>query len=192
MSTNRPSAVPRLLTGIQSGDHASFEQLLPIVYDELREIAARQMQGEAKGNSLQPTALVHEAYLKLVDQTGVDWRGRTHFVAVAAQAMRRILVDHARHRRALKRGGAQERITLDERLAAEWESDEDLLTLEAALEELSELDPRQARIVELRFFGGLQVAEVAEALGMSKRSVEREWTMIRAWLRRALGKGGAE
>jgi RNA polymerase sigma factor (TIGR02999 family) len=136
--------------------------------------------------------LVHEAYLKLVDQSRVDWKGRTHFVAVASQAMRRILVDHARHRQALKRGGAFRRITLDEGLAAEWQSDQDLLSLESALEKLSKLDQRQSQIVELRFFGGLQIDEVAEALGMSKRSVEREWTMTRAWLRRELGEGSAE
>ena len=190
MNADDSQVVPRLLTGIQSGDRVSAERLLPIVYDQLRDIAARQMRGEAENNTLQPTALVHEAYLKLVDQSRVDWKGRTHFVAVAAQAMRRILVDHARHRQALKRGGAFRRITLDERLAAEWQSDQDLLSLECALEKLSQLDQRQAQIVELRFFGGLQIDEVAEALGISKRSVEREWTMTRAWLRRESAKAG--
>jgi RNA polymerase sigma factor (TIGR02999 family) len=192
MNADDSQVVPRLLTGIQSGDRISAERLLPIVYGQLREIAARQMRGEAENNTLQPTALVHEAYLKLVDQSRVDWKGRTHFVAVAAQAMRRILVDHARNRQALKRGGAFQRITLDERLAAEWQSDQDLLSLECALEKLSKLDPRQAQIVELRFFGGLPLDKVAEALGMSKRSVEREWTMIRAWLRRELSEGRIE
>ncbi len=192
MNTDDSQVVPRLLTGIQSGDRVSAEQLLPIVYDQLRDIAARQMRGEAENNTLQPTALVHEAYLKLVDQSRVNWKGRTHFVAVAAQAMRRILVDHARHRQALKRGGAFQRITLDERLAVEWQSDQDLLSLECALEKLSQLDQRQAQIVEMRFFGGLQIDEVAEALGMSKRSVEREWMMIRAWLRRELSESRSE
>jgi RNA polymerase sigma factor (TIGR02999 family) len=192
MNTDDSQVVPRLLTGIQSGDRVSAERLLPIVYDQLRDIAAQQMRGEAENNTLQPTALVHEAYLKLVDQSRVDWKGRTHFVAVAAQAMRRILVDHARHRQALKRGGAFQRITLDERLASEWQTDQDLLSLECALEKLSQLDQCQAQIVELRFFGGLQIDEVAEALGMSKRSVEREWTMIRAWLRRELSEGRSE
>lgn len=192
MNADDSQVVPRLLTGIQSGDRVSAERLLPIVYDQLRDIAARQMRGEAENITLQPTALVHEAYLKLVDQSRVDWKGRTHFVAVAAQAMRRILVDHARHRQALKRGGAFQRISLDERLAAEWQSDQDLLSLECALEKLSQLDQRQAQIVELRFFGGLQIDEVAEALGISKRSVEREWTMIRAWLRRELSEGRSE
>jgi RNA polymerase sigma factor (TIGR02999 family) len=192
MNADDSQAVPRLLTGIQSGDRVSAERLLPIVYEELRDIAARQMRSEAEDNTLQPTALVHEAYLKLVDQSRVDWKGRTHFVAVAAQAMRRILVDHARHRQALKRGGALRRITLDETLAAEWQADQDLLSLECALEKLSKLDQRQAQIVELRFFGGLQIDEVAEALGMSKRSVEREWTMIRAWLRRELSESRTE
>ena len=192
MNADDSQVVPRLLTGIQSGDRVSAERLLPIVYDQLRDIAARQMRGEANNATLQPTALVHEAYLKLVDQSHADWKGRTHFVAVAAQAMRRILVDHARHRHALKRGGAFQRITLDEGLGAEWHSDQDLLSLEAALDKLARLDPRQAQIVELRFFGGLQIDEVAEALGMSKRSVEREWTMIRAWLRRELSESKTE
>ena len=192
MNADDSQVVPRLLTGIQSGDRVSAERLLPIVYAQLRDIAARQMRGEAANNTLQPTALVHEAYLKLVDQSRVDWKGRTHFVAVAAQAMRRILVDHARNRQALKRGGVFQRITLDESLAADWQSDQDLLSLECALEKLSKLDQRQAQIVELRFFGGLPLDEVAEALGMSKRSVEREWTMIRAWLRRELSEGRSE
>ena len=192
MNADDSQVVPRLLTGIRSGDRVSAERLLPIVYDQLRDIAARQMRGEAENNTLQPTALVHEAYLKLVDQSRVDWKGRTHFVAVAAQAMRRILVDHARHRQALKRGGEFRRITLDERLAAEWQTDQDVLSLDCALEKLAQLDRGQARIVELRFFGGLQIDEVAEALGMSKRSVEREWTMIRAWLRRELSEGRSQ
>ena len=192
MNADDSQVVPRLLTGIQSGDRVSAARLLPIVYAQLRDIAARQMRGEAANNTLQPTALVHEAYLKLVDQSRVNWKGRTHFVAVAAQAMRRILVDHARNRQALKRGGAFQRITLDPRLAADWQSDQDLLSLECALEKLSKLDQRQAQIVELRFFGGLPLDEVAEALGMSKRSVEREWTMIRAWLRRELSEGRSE
>lgn len=192
MNADDSQVVPRLLTGIRSGDRVSAERLLPIVYDQLRDIAARQMRGEAENNTLQPTALVHEAYLKLVDQSRVDWKGRTHFVAVAAQAMRRILVDHARHRQALKRGGEFRRITLDEGLAAEWQTDQDVLSLDCALEKLAQLDQGQARIVELRFFGGLQIDEVAEALGMSKRSVEREWTMIRAWLRRELSEGRSQ
>jgi len=130
--------------------------------------------------------LVNEAYLKLINQQDVDWKGRTHFFAVGAQAMRRILVDHARQRQAAKRGGGRHRIELDEGLVVDSQHDEDLLALEDAMTKLAELDPRQARMVELRFFGGLKVDEVAEVLKMSKRSVEREWTMVRAWLRREL------
>lgn len=188
METSPPSQITRVLEELQRGDPSAAERLWRAVYDEFRKLASRYLERERKDHTLQPTALVHEAYLKLVDQTKVDWRGRTHFFAVGAQAMRRILVDHARRRRAAKRGGGRQRITLDEGLVAESRRDEDLLALEDALVKLTQLDPRQARIVELRFFGGLTVAEVAEVLGISKRSVEREWTMVRAWLRRELSE----
>ncbi len=186
MGTSQPSQVTRLLEDLQRGDPLAAEQLWRAVYDEFRRLAAGYLDRERKNHTLQPTALVHEAYLKLVDQDRADWSGRTHFYAVGAQAMRRILVDHARKHQAAKRGGGRPRITLDEGLVAESRRDEDLLALEDALVRLNELDPQQAKIVELRFFGGLTVAEVAEVLGMSKRSVEREWTMVRAWLRREL------
>jgi RNA polymerase sigma factor (TIGR02999 family) len=141
---------------------------------------------ERKSHTLQPTALVHEAYLKLVGHTRVDWQGRAHFLAFAAQAMRQILVDHARRHRAEKRGGDRHRITLDDNLVVESSRNVDLLALEDALTKLTKLDPRQAQMIELRFFGGLSIAEVAKVMGISKRSVEREWTMVRAWLRREL------
>ena len=144
------------------------------------------LEPERKNHTLQPTALVHEAYFKLVDQTRVDWRGRTHFLAIAAQAMRRILVDHARRRGAAKRGGKWHRIALDDNRVIESNRDEDVLALEDALTKLKELDPRQAQMIELRFFGGLSIAEVAKVMEISKRSVEREWTMVRAWLRQEL------
>ena len=133
--------------------------------------------------------MVDEVYLKLVGQTRVDWHGRAHFLAIAAQAMREILVDHARRHRAAKRGGNRHRIALDDNLAVESRREVDLLALEDALTRLAKLDPRQAKMIELRFFGGLSVAEVAKVMEMPKRSVEREWTMVRAWLRRELGKG---
>ncbi len=164
------------------------DELLPIVYDDLHALAKKYLRSERAGHTLQPTALVHEAYMKLVDQSRVAWQGRTHFFAVGAQAMRRILVDHARRRRAAKRGGGQPRITVDEQLLAAGRRDEDLLQLEAALQKLAALDPQQARMVELRFFGGLSVAQAATALGVSKRTAEREWNMVRSWLRRQLSE----
>ena len=188
MQSEQLAQITKILRDVRNGDRSAWDRLLPVVYDELRDLAARYMQRERKDHTLQPTALVHEAYLKLVDQTRVDWQGRAHFFAVAAQAMRRILIDHARQNRAAKRGGGRERIVLDEKLVAGSRQEEDLLALEDALVKLAKLDPRQARIVELRFFGGLSVAEVAEVEGTSKRSVEREWTMVRSWLRRELSE----
>jgi RNA polymerase sigma factor (TIGR02999 family) len=146
------------------------------------------LQRERKNHTLQPTALVHEAYLKLVGQTRVDWQGRAHFLAIAAHAMRQILVDHARRHRAAKRGGNRHCIALDDNLVIESHRNVDLLAIEDALAKLTKLDPRQAQMIELRFFGGLSITDVAKVMGMSKRSVEREWTMIRAWLRRELGR----
>jgi RNA polymerase sigma-70 factor (ECF subfamily) len=188
MTSNQTSRVTQILGEIKAGDRSALEKLLPLVYDELRELAASHLKRERKNHTLQPTALVHEAYLKLMDQSRVDWQGRTHFFAVGAQAMRRILVDHARHRRAAKRGGGRLRITFDEELIAGPQQDEDILAVDDALVKLTRLDPQHGRMVELRFFGGLTVAEVAESLEMSKRSVEREWTMVRAWLRRELSE----
>ncbi len=174
---------------ICSPDHdvdAAAEQLLPLVYDEFRELAAAYLRHERSGHTLQPTALVHEAYMKLVDQTRVDWKGRTHFFAVGAQIMRRILVDHARKREAVKRGGGRLRIALDDERVGSAQEDEDVLALEDALERLETMSPRQAKMLELRFYSGMSFAEIAAALEVSKRTVEREWTMVRAWLRREL------
>ena len=188
MASSRPLR-EKDASGQRTGaDHAAMDHLVPAVYDELRGLAGRYLQNERNDHTLQPTALVHEAYLKLVDQTRADLQGRTHFFALAAGAMRRILVDHARKHRAQKRGGDQHRITLDEGLVADSRRQEDVLALEEALVKLAQLDPRQARMVEQRFFGGLSVAETAIVLGMSKRSAEREWTMIRSWLRRELAE----
>ena len=188
MESNRSSRITHLLETFEPGDRHAEEQLFADVYTELRAIAARYLRRERTNHTLQPTALVHEAYLKLVGQTRVDWQGRAHFLAFAAQAMRQILVDHARRHRAAKRGGKRHRIVLDDNLVVEVNRDVDLLALEDALTKLTKLDPRQAQMIELRFFGGLSIAEVAKVMGMSKRSVEREWTMVRAWLRRELGR----
>ncbi|MGH7134241.1 MAG: ECF-type sigma factor [Pirellulales bacterium] len=164
------------------------DALVPLVYDELRRLAAHYLRRESPGVTLQPTALVHEAFLKLSEQRRVDWQGRTHVLAIGAQAMRRILVDHAKRKRRGKRGGGLKRIALDETAAISPQRDEDLLAVDEALEKLARIDERQATIVELRFFGGMTVEEVAEALGVSKRTVENEWTMVRAWLRRELAQ----
>ncbi len=172
---------------------ASAQELLPLVYDELRRLARKRLAGENRGHTLQPTALVHEAYLKLVDQSRVDWRGRTHFFAVAAMTMRRLLIDHARARGRAKRGGEWRRVTLAHPLVAGQPEGLDLervLSLDAALEKLAALDSRQARIVEMRFFAGLTVAEAAEVLGVSKRTVEGDWMHARSWLRREMSGGG--
>ncbi len=187
MPDDHTSQITEILSAA-AGKSPPADKLLPIVYDDLRALAEKYLRGEPSGHTLQPTALVHEAYMKLVDQTRVDWQGRTHFFAVGAQAMRRILVDHARRRRAVKRGGDRQRITVDEQLLAAGRRDEDLLELDEALERLAELDSQQAKMVEMRFFGGLDVAETATALGMSKRTAEREWTMVRSWLRRELAE----
>jgi RNA polymerase sigma-70 factor, ECF subfamily len=176
----------QILEQIKGGDKRAADQLLPLVYDEFRALARHYLNQERPNHTLQPTALVNEAYMKLVDQTRVDWQGRSHFFAVAAQAMRRILVDHARAHQRDKRGGGRARVTLDESVALSPEKDQDVLALDEALEKLAQLDARQAKVVELRFFGGLSVEEVAEALGVSKRTVEGDWTFARAWLAREL------
>jgi RNA polymerase sigma-70 factor, ECF subfamily len=191
MKSSQSTRVTQLLEKFEPGDRHAGEQLFADVYTELRVLAARYLRRERKNHTLQPTALVHEAYLKIVGQKPVDWQGRPHFLAFAAQAMRQILVDHARRHSATKRGGDRHFIALDDNLAIEStiESNRnvDLLALEDAMTKLEKLDPRQAQMIELRFFGGLSVEEVAKVMGMSKRSVEREWTMVRAWLRRELG-----
>jgi len=186
MKSSRSSRVTQLLDKFEPGDRPAGEQLFADVYSELRALAARYLHRERKGHTLQPTALVHEVYLKLVGQPRVDWQGRAHFLAIAARAMRQILVDHARRHRAAKRDGTRHRITLDDNLVIESDRNVDLLMLEDALTKLTKLDARQAQMIELRFFGGLSIAEVAKVMAISKRSVEREWSMVRAWLRREL------
>jgi RNA polymerase sigma-70 factor, ECF subfamily len=188
-----PSSVPdrrevaRLLEQMSAGDHSAADRLIPLVYDELRARARRYLRGQG-GTSLQPTALVHEAYLRLVDAPA-DWNGRTHFYAVAAIAMRQIILDHVRHHGREKRGGNLRRVTLHESVARGAEPDVDLLALGQALERLAELDERQARIIELRVFAGMTAEEVAEVLDISRRSVQRDWTFAMAWLRAELDEG---
>lgn len=182
-----PSAqATQFVNEMADGDRQAAERLLPLVYDEFRELAGDYLRRETKAHTLQPTALVHEAYLRLIDQTRVNWQGRTHFFAVGAQAMRRVLVDHARARQRDKRGGGWQRISLDEQLTVSPAHDADLLAVDEAIEKLARIDSRQAQIVELRFFGGLTVAEVADVLGLSKRTIESEWKVIRAFLRKEL------
>jgi RNA polymerase sigma-70 factor (ECF subfamily) len=179
---DEPGDVTRLLHELTAGREGAIDDLMPLVYDELRRIAASHMRREGEGHTLQPTALVNEAYLKLVGQTRAHWDGRTHFLCVASSAMRRILVDHARGRLRQKRGAELQRVDIDDVLEQAAASDADVLELHEALERLAALDERQARVVELRFFGGLSVDEVAEALGVSRRTVEGEWTHAKAWL----------
>src|SRR5262245_23806075 len=181
--------VTRLLIAWNEGDQAAVERLMPLVYAELRRIAERQFRRERAGHTLQPTAVVHEAYFRLVDQTRVTWKNRGHFFAIAAQAMRRILIDHARGREAAKRGGKEIQVSLDVGIASpEPVEDVDLLALDEALVRLKTLDDAQARIVELRFFGGLSIEETAEAMETSPSSVKREFRSARAWLFRELGR----
>jgi RNA polymerase sigma factor (TIGR02999 family) len=180
------SEVTHLLREWSAGREEARDQLLGLVYDPLRLIAERHLESERRGHTLQPTALVHELYLRLVDQRRVDWNDRTHFFAVAAKVMRRILVDHARRRVSEKRGGGVAPLTIDAAHDVAVEENLDVVALDVALETLERIYPQQGRIVELRFYGGLTIDETAEALGISAATVSREWTMARAWLRRAL------
>jgi RNA polymerase sigma factor (TIGR02999 family) len=167
-------------------DRQSVDTLLPIVYQELRRLAASYLRRERPGQTLQPTALVHEAYLRLLKDKPDRWKNRAHFCAIAAHSMRQILIERARARGAQKRGGAQPRVTLDEALVAGGDRAIDLVALDEALERLAAIDPEQARLVELRFFGGLTVEETAEAMDISPATVKRHWTVARAWLAREL------
>lgn len=175
------------LTRLSHGDHAAAGDLMPLVYDELRRIAAVHLGRERANHTLQPTALANEAYLKLVDQSRAQWKDRAHFLAVAAEAIRRILIDHARTHRAAKRGAGAAKLTLS--FASDVPgptTDADLLALEDALEKLTQLSPRQAKVVELRFFAGLDVEQTAEALEVSPRTVKGDWRVARAWLQQEL------
>lgn len=184
MDEDAAGEVTRLLRAVADGDHSAEDRLIPLVYGELRRLAGRYMRGEAPGHTLQATALVHEAYLRLVRSSVSDWQNRSHFFAVAATIMRRILVDSARARRADKRGGPHEwrAETLQEPASLLIHDAERVLAIDSALERLAALDGRQCKIVELRYFAGMTVEEVAHALDISPRTVKREWQLARAWL----------
>ena len=174
--------VTQLLIQLTGGDRAVLEDLLPVVYDELRRLAASYLRRERPGHTLQPTALVHEAYMRLVDQTQVNWQNRAQFFGVAAQMMRRILVDHARQHNAEKRGHDFQKLSLDENIDKAVERSSELILLDDALQELAAVDEQKSRIVELRYFGGLTVEETAEVLGVTPITIKRHWRMAKAWL----------
>jgi len=177
-----PGDVTFLLNKLADGDQEAGAKLVPLVYNELRRLAARCLQRERENHTLQATALVHEAYIKLTAQRSARWQNRAQFFALAAQAMRRILVDYARTQQRIRRGGKQQKVTLDEALLISPDRTEELIAVHESLSRLEKLDPRQSRIVELRYFGGLTVEEVAEVLGVSSKTVTREWNTARAWL----------
>ena len=183
-----PRTVTRLLQAWSHGDAAASEQLLSLLYGDLKRRARRQLRGERRGHTLQPTALVHEAYLRLIRQTEVSWQNRAQFLGLAAVMMRRVLVDHARNRQAEKRGGAAVRVPLEAEVASAPAPEADFGDLEKALEELAQQDPRQARLLELRVFGGLSYEDAAEVLGVSPATARRDWRIARAWLFRRLSR----
>jgi RNA polymerase sigma factor (TIGR02999 family) len=183
--------ITRLLVDWSKGDQNALEKLTPIVYEELRRLAGRYLRQERHGHTLQSTALVHEAYLKLVGQHSIHWQNRAQFFGVAAQLIRRILVDYARNRHAAKRGANAPRLSLDEAIAMPGERDLDLVALDDALEGLAKLDARQSRLVELRFFAGLTMEEAAEVLNMSLATAKRDWTAAKAWLFREIRRQSA-
>ncbi len=188
MSLPSTQEVTRLLLAWSDGDRAALDQLMPIVYSELRRLAHRHLGGERPGHTLQTTALVNEAYIRLVGQGPLQWQNRAHFFAVSAQLMRQILVDYARARRNAKRGGGAVKVTLDEAAEVSTERAAEMVALDDALTALAEFDQRKSRIVELRFFGGLSIEEMAEVLKVSPGTVMREWTLAKAWLRGEISK----
>ena len=182
---NEPRAgsdVTQLLEAVSKGEPRALNELLPLVHAELRRQAARYLRRERQNHTLQPTALVNEAFLKLVEQRNVRWQNRAHFFGVAAQSMRRVLIDHARTQKRLKRGGPKHQVTLDDAMIRTEGRSIDVLALDQALDRLAVIDERQARIVELRFFGGLSVEETGEVVGLSPATIKREWSMAKAWL----------
>jgi len=186
---SRSETVSGLLRAWAGGDADARDKLMPLVYEELRRRAAAYLRRERVDHTLQPTALVHETYLRLAGQDRVSWQNRAHFFGIAAQMMRRVLVDHARGHHRKKRGGAASKVTLDERLVAIASANVDVLALDDALTELAAIDPEQSRIVELRYFGGLTESETADVLGVSRSTVTREWQTARAWLHRRIKTG---
>jgi RNA polymerase sigma factor (TIGR02999 family) len=188
MATPEPGEITDLLKAWGDGDRAALDRLTPVVYAELRRIAERYVRNERSENTLQATALVNEVYLRLVDVRNVDWEHRAQFFALSAQMMRRILVDAARARGSVKRGGGAEKINVDEVAAMSPEFEDSIVAIDALLEDFAKVAPRQAKVVELRFFAGLSVAEVAEVMKMSLRSTERDWHFARSWLMRELNR----
>jgi len=188
MAATSQSGVTQLLIEWSNGDQAALDQLIPLVYDELRRLAGRYMHREKQGHTLQTSALINEAYLRLVDQKNVQLHNRAQFFGFAAQLMRRILVDHARSRSRIKRGGGVQMVSLDEQAVISNDFAE-VIALDDALKNLAKLDPRKAQIVEMKFFGGLTNEEVAEVMRVTRRTVEREWRNAKAWLHREISKG---
>ena len=186
MNVLAPDQLTQLLIAWGNGDKAALDSLMPIVYDELRRLARHHLRRERAGHTLQTTALVNQAYLRLVDQRKVQWQNRAHFFALSAQLMRRILLDHARRRHKAKRGGDAVRVSLDESAIVTGERDVQLIALDDALRRLEEVDERKSKVVELRFFGGLNIDETAEAMRISPATVRREWSMAKAWLYREI------
>jgi RNA polymerase sigma factor (TIGR02999 family) len=189
MTKPSPREITQLLLAWNNGEKAALDQLMPLVHQELHRLAHRYMRREQPGNTLQTSALVNEAYLRLIDSSRVRWQNRAHFFAISAQLMRRNLVDFARERHNLKRGGATTRLSLDEALTIAPERTSDLLALDDALNALASLDERQSQVVELRFFGGLSIVEASEVLKVSEGTVRRDWSLAKAWLRREMVKG---
>ena len=185
-----PADVTSLLQQLADGDQDAAAKLVPLVYEELRRIALRRLRHERPNHTLQATALVHEAYMKLVVQANAKWQNRAQFFAVASQAMRRILVDYARTQQRIRRGGRQQKVSLDDVLLVSRERTDELLAVHECLSQLEKLDARQSRIVELSFFGGLSIKEIAEVLGMSTKTVTRDWLTARAWLQRQMLHAG--
>ena len=181
--------VTELLVAWGEGDKAALDELMPVVYDELRRLAQNYLSGERQGHTLQTTALVHEAYLRLIDQRSVNWQNRAQFFGIAAQMMRRILINHANDRNAKKRQGYATKVSLDDVISLFEKRELDLMALDEALTDLAALDPQQTQIVELRFFGGLTIDEVSEVLGISPATTKREWDSAKLWLRRQLSSG---
>ena len=188
MPTPEPQRLTHLLIAWSEGDQKALDELFPLVYDELRQMARRQMRRERRGHTLRTTALVNDAYLRLVDQREVRWQNRAHFFAIAAQMMRRILVDHARAKRYEKRGGGAAHVPLEEAAVLAHGKEAEIIALDEALAALGEIDPRRARVVELRYFGGLSNEEIGEVLKVSPNTVTRDWNMARAWLYQELSR----
>src|SRR5689334_1536511 len=188
MSRYSPEEVTQLLLDWSGGNKEALDRLMPLMYDELRRLARQQMRRERRGHTLQTTALVNEAYLRLIDQRNVQWQNRVHFLAVAAKLMRRILIDYARSRQVAKREGELRKVSIDEAASVAREPDASLIAIDDALASLETLDPRKAQVIEMRFFGGLTIEETAAALNTSHATIERDWTTARAWLYREISK----